>query len=163
MHINLRSWCMYTSRKIYNLELYRPTPWQTIWKLDTCFFFSPHGFQNRGDNLYLLPEAFYWWVLGTKLFPSRAYFGFAPGDITCHLLLVRRKQEQLSSRTIFQFCIGYCCLLYRKLKYLKIIHQFIHILWKSYATSSLKLPYKFFYSNIVFSGSINRKDLLFFI
>lgn len=98
MHINLKSWCMYTSRKIYNLELNRLTPWQTIWKLDTYFFFSSHGFRNHGDNLYLLPEAFYWWVLGTILFPSRAYFGVAPGNLTCHLLWGGSESNYLAGR-----------------------------------------------------------------
>lgn len=46
MHINLKSWCMYTSRKIYNLELYRLTPRQTIWKLDTYFSSAPMDFKT---------------------------------------------------------------------------------------------------------------------
>lgn len=74
MHINLKSRCMYTSREIYNLELNRLTPWQTIWKLDTYFFFSPHGFRNHGDNLYLFAWGFLLMSFGDNTVSFKSIF-----------------------------------------------------------------------------------------
>lgn len=149
MHTNVISY-MYTSREMFNLEHHRITPWQTIWKFDIYVFFSPHGIQNHVDYLKLFLTYSRRHLLAN--FKDEVTLESNPSSPACEVEAIAMCQR--NNNSILNWILLYSVGTGNSRSTWKI-HQFIHILWKSYATSSSKLSKAFLQKNS-FSGSLNR-------